>query len=86
MALAKNAPNVENATMLMDFLVSEPAQFIYGLDNHEYPVREGVAASKIVAAWGSLKADFVPLSALAKFEKKAAELVAKVGFDQGPGA
>lgn len=85
MALMKGAPNVNDAVLLMDFMTSEPAQFIYAHDNHEYPVRQGVKLSPQVAGWGEPKLDDVPLSALAALQEKAARIVAKVGFDKGPG-
>ncbi len=85
MALARHARNPDNAALLMDFLDSEPAEFIYAQDNHEYPVRKDVPPSPVVAGWGPLKPDFVSLATLAQAGKKAAALVDKVGFDLGPG-
>lgn len=85
MALTRHARNPDNATLLMDFLVSEPAQFIYAMDNHEYPVHADVAPSAMVAGWGRLKPDSVSLATLAQVAKKAAALIDKVGFDLGPG-
>lgn len=58
----------------------------YALDNNEYPVRPGVAPSDVVKAWGELKADDVPLTAIAENAAKARVLIDKVGFDQGPGS
>lgn len=85
MAMAKHAPNPDNARLLMDFLVSEPAQVIYALDNHEYPVRDDAAPSPAVASWGKLKPDFIPLAIVASHSKKAGALIDKVGVDVGPG-
>ncbi|GBF28205.1 iron uptake protein A1 [bacterium MnTg02] len=81
MALAKHAPNAANGILLMDFLTSEPAQFIYALENHEYPIRDDVAPSKLVSSWGKLKSDFVPLERLAKLSDKARYLVDQIDFD-----
>ena len=81
MALAKHAPNAANGVLLMDFLTSEPAQFIYALENHEYPIRDDVAPSKLVSSWGKLKSDFVPLERLAKLSDKARYLVDQIDFD-----
>jgi iron(III) transport system substrate-binding protein len=83
-ALAKNAPNKANAVALMEFLVSEQAQQIYAKANNEYPVSPKVAPSPIVQGWGPLKADTLPLDNIAKYRKRASELVDKVGFNAGP--
>ncbi len=84
MALAKHAPNKANALKLMEFLASEEAQKIYALANNEYPVNPKVPPSDIVQSWGPLKADPLPLENIAKYRKKASELVDKVNFDAGP--
>lgn len=83
-ALAANAPHAANAQALMEFLVSPEAQQLYALANGEYPVVEGVKGSDIVASWGPLKADTLPLSKIAEFRKKASEMVDRVRFDAGP--
>ena len=84
MALAKNAPNKENALKLMEFLASGDAQKIYGEQVFEYPVMPGAEPSDVVKAWGPIKADTLPLSDIAANRKKASELVDKVGFNEGP--
>ena len=85
-ALAKGAKNVAGALTLMDFMTSEPAQFIYGLDNHEYPIRTDVEPPGLVASWGKPKIDQISLSEIAKHYKPALDLIDKVGLDQGPGS
>jgi iron(III) transport system substrate-binding protein len=84
MALAKHAKNKANALKLMEFLASDEAQKIYATANNEYPVNPKVAPSEIVLSWGQLKPDPLPLENIAKYRKKASELVDKVGFDSGP--
>ena len=44
-----------------------------------------VAPSEVVKSWGTLKPDPLPLENIAKFRKKASELMDKVAFDAGPG-
>jgi iron(III) transport system substrate-binding protein len=83
-ALAKHAPNKDNAIRLMEFLASAEAQRIYATTNNEYPVNPAVAPSRVVKSWGTLKPDALPLEAISKFRKKASELVDRVGFDAGP--
>ncbi len=84
MALAKHAPNKANAIKLMEFLASDEAQKIYATANNEYPVNPKVEPSDIVKSWGALKPDPLPLENIAKYRKKASELVDKVNFDAGP--
>jgi len=83
-ALTKHAPNKANAVALMEFLASVEAQKIYASANNEYPVNPTVLPSEIVQSWGKLKPDPLPLENIAKYRKKASELVDKVNFDAGP--
>lgn len=83
MAMIKDAPGINNAALLMDFMTSEPAQFVYAKDNFEYPVRAGVKATGMGESWGNPKLDEIPLSELAERQPQAVELITKVGFDGG---
>lgn len=80
-AMAKYAPNADNAKALMEFLVSEEAQQIYAETNMEYPVREGTPLSKLVASWGAYKADTLSLETIAKNRKAAIMLIDEAQFD-----
>lgn len=82
MALTKHAPNKDNAMKLMEFLSTEEAQQIYARDNHEYPVKDGVARSDVVSSWGNFKADTVGLAAVASYRAAASKLVDIVDFDR----
>ncbi len=84
MALAKHAPNKEEAVKLMEFLASDEAQQIYAAEVFEYPVMDGVEASDIVKSFGDLNADSLPLAEIAKHRKAASEMVDRVGLDDGP--
>jgi iron(III) transport system substrate-binding protein len=84
MALAKNAPNKDNALKLMEFLSAGTAQQIYAEQVYEYPVLPGAEPSDIVKSFGTLKPDALPLVDIAANRKKASELVDKVGFNDGP--
>ncbi|MGO4837446.1 extracellular solute-binding protein, partial [Rhizobiaceae sp. 2RAB30] len=83
-ALAKNAPNRDNAVKLVQFLSSHKAQQIYAEQVFEYPVEPGLEPSDIVKAFGPLKADTLPLADIAKNRKAASEMVDRVGLDDGP--
>ncbi len=83
-ALMKNAPDKDSGQALIAFLASAEAQATYAGANHEYPVKEGVAASDLVQSWGTFKPDPIALEEIAKLRRQASELVDKVGFDNGP--
>lgn len=81
-AVAKYAPNKDNAVALLEYLVSKKAQKMYAQANYEYPVRAGVELDPVVASFGPLKVDPLPLVEIAKHREQASKLVDKVGFDQ----
>lgn len=80
-ALAQHAPNKHSAVRLLEYLVSDEAQSLYAKANYEYPVKAGVELDPVVASFGELKVDSLPLTEIAKHRKQASELVDKVGFD-----
>ena len=84
MALAKHAPNRDNAVKLMEYLASPEAQKIYAERVFEYPVQPGIEPSDIVKSFGTIKPDSLPIAEVAKNRKLASELVDKVGFNDGP--
>ncbi|MDQ6435160.1 Fe(3+) ABC transporter substrate-binding protein [Mesorhizobium sp. LHD-90] len=83
-ALAKNAPNRDNAVKLIQFLSSHKAQQVYAEQTFEYPVEPGLEPSEIVKSFGPLNADTLPLAEIAKNRKAASEMVDRVGLDDGP--
>jgi iron(III) transport system substrate-binding protein len=80
-AVARHAPNKEEAVALLEYLVSDEAQKIYAEANFEYPVNANAAVAPLVGEFGDLKIDEVNLTEVAAHRKKASELVEKVGFD-----
>jgi iron(III) transport system substrate-binding protein len=83
-ALAKHAPNKENAVKLIEFLSGHEAQQVYAEKNFEYPVEPGLEPAPIVKEFGELKADTLSLADIAKNRKTASEMVDRVGLDDGP--
>jgi iron(III) transport system substrate-binding protein len=79
--LAKNAPNKANAMKLIEWLAGDTAQHMYADTNYEYPVKAGIKINDIIAGYGKLNPDPMPLSKIAQNKKAAANLVDKVGFD-----
>lgn len=84
MAMAKNAPNHDDALKLMQFLGSAKAQAIYAEQNYEYPVLPGAEVSETVKSFGEIKPDSLPLADIAEHRKAASEMVDRVGLDDGP--
>ena len=80
-AMAKHAPNPENARRLIRFLVSDAAQQIYAEDNFEYPVNPDVPASARVRAWGSFESDPIAMADIARRRAEALRIVDRVRFD-----
>jgi iron(III) transport system substrate-binding protein len=79
--LAKHAPHKANAMKLIEWLAGEKAQHMYADINFEYPVRSGIPINPIIASYGTLKPDPLPLSKVAAHKKAASTLVDKVGFN-----
>lgn len=84
-ALTKASKNRDAAVKLMEFLASEDGQKIYAEINNEYPISPKVSMSALVKSWGEFKPDPLPLVNIAKYRKRASEIVDTVAFDAGPG-
>ena len=80
-AVARHAPNRDNAVKLLEFLVSDAAQKIYAEANFEHPVTGTAEVHPIIAAIGELQIDSIALSEVLPYRAKASELVDKVQFD-----
>ncbi|KLN64174.1 MULTISPECIES: Fe(3+) ABC transporter substrate-binding protein [Vibrio] len=81
MAMAKHSPNKENAVKLMEFLAGDKAQSMYAEVNFEYPVKDGVKRSELVASWGDFKPDTISLDDVASHHEAAIKLLDEVKFD-----
>jgi len=80
-AMTKAAPNKENALTFMEWLSGDVAQKIYAETNYEFPVNPNVAASDLVASWGTFTPDAKPLTDVAKLRPTALKLIEEVNFD-----
>lgn len=80
-AMTQSAPNRDAALKLMEFLASDEAQRIYAEANHEFPIKEGVARSDLVASWGEFTPDSLALTDVAKLRPDALKLIEEVNFD-----
>ncbi len=79
--MTKYAKNKAAALKLMEYLSADKAQQMYAELNMEYPVKAGVAPSKLVASWGEFKADALPIAKIATYRKQAITLLDDVKFD-----
>ncbi|WP_136685096.1 extracellular solute-binding protein [Falsirhodobacter xinxiangensis] len=80
-AVAKHAPNRDEAVALLEYLVSPEAQKIYAEANFEHPVNATAAVSPLIVQFGDLVPDTISLTEVARNRKAASELAEKVGFD-----
>jgi iron(III) transport system substrate-binding protein len=80
-AMTKSAPNKENALKFMEWLSSDAAQKIYAETNHEFPVKDGVARSELVASWGEFTPDTTPLADIAAARAAALKIMETVNYD-----
>lgn len=80
-AMTKSAPHKEDALKFMEWLSSDEAQKIYAETNNEFPVKDGVPRSALVASWGDFTADSKSLSEIANLRPAAVKLVEEVDFD-----
>lgn len=79
-AVAKHAPNEENAVKFIEYLSSEEAQKVFAEANYEYPANPKVPASKLLQSWGDFKEDQLALSLLGENNKKAVLIFDEVGW------
>jgi len=61
----------ELAVQLITFLTRDSSQQWYAETNNEYPVRDDVPVSELLATWGTFKADPVDVSELGKLNAQA---------------
>lgn len=79
-AVAKGAPNRDNALKFIEFLVSREAQEEFAKANYEYPVRKDVEISETLKKFGEFKADSINLSALGAYNNEAVKIMDKAGW------
>ena len=74
------ATNIENATLLLEFLTNHASQEWYAHVNNEYPVVKGVSAPEMLAPFGAFRADTISLSQLGENNREAVELMDIAGW------
>ena len=79
-AVTAAAKHPQIAVQLLEFLLSPESQAWYAQTNGEYPVREGVEISPVLAAWGEFKADDLNLETLGELNDEALRLMDRAGW------
>lgn len=79
--VTRHAPNKDNAVKFLEFLARPEAQKSFAETNFEYPVRQGIPVSPVIAAWGlDFKRDPLNVSVLAKTNAEAVKLMDRAGW------
>ena len=78
--ITKHAKHVDEATQLIEFLLSEASQKWYAEANYEYPVREGVEWSETLKQWGDFKQDDISMDILGENNAEAVRLMNSAGW------
>ena len=79
--VTQHAPNAEAAQKLLEWMTGEEAQGLFASLNQEFPANPKIAASEEVAAWGSFKADSIPLEVAGKRQAEATMLMDRAGWN-----
>lgn len=79
--LTQHAPHPEAATRLVEWMTGEEAQKLFADLNQEFPANPKVKPSDEVAAWGSFKADSIPVEVAGKRQAEAIRLMDRAGWN-----
>lgn len=78
--LTKHSKNSDNAVKLIEFLTSEEAQSIMSKENYEFPVNPKAQKQELLQSWGEFKVQQIDFAKLGEHNKKAIEIMNKVGW------
>lgn len=78
--VTNSSKNKENVIKLIEFLTSADAQKSFASVNYEYPVNKDVEPSDLLKSWGEFKTQNINLTVLGENNKKAVEMMNKVGW------
>lgn len=78
--LTKHSKNKENAVKLIEYLTAEEAQATMSKENFEFPVNEKAEKPELLKTWGDFKAQEIDFAKLGVHNKKAIEIMNKVGW------
>ncbi len=78
--VTKSAKNKAAAIKLLEFMVTDESQQWYAEANSEFPIRNDIPKSKLLAGWGDFKADALPISVLGELNAPAMMAMDKAGW------
>lgn len=76
-----HAPHAAEAKKLLEWMTTAEAQNLFADVNQEYPANPGIKPSAEVAAWGSFKADSIPMEVAGKRQAEATMLMDRAGWN-----
>lgn len=79
--LTQHAPHPEAAKQLVEWMTTPEAQSLFADINQEFPANPAVKPSAEVAAWGSFKADSIPVEVAGKRQAEAIKMMDRVGWN-----
>ena len=79
--LTRHAPHPEAAKALVEWMTTPEAQSLFAGINQEFPANPSVKPSAEVAAWGSFKADSLPVEVAGKRQAEAIRMMDRVGWN-----
>lgn len=79
-AVTKAAKNPLSAQRLIAFLATKDSQRWYAEKNNEFPVRENIAVSEVLASWGPFIADTLNVSELGRNNASAIMAMDRAGW------
>jgi iron(III) transport system substrate-binding protein len=72
--LTKHAKHPNNATKLIEYITSVPAQEFLSAGNYEFPVNPEATKPELLQSWGDFKMQTLDFETLGKHNKKAIEI------------
>ncbi|MGV8841905.1 MAG: extracellular solute-binding protein [Pseudomonas sp.] len=78
--ITQHAPHAEAAQKLLEWMTGAEAQGLFAGLNQEFPANPAIAPSAEVAAWGSFKADSIPVEVAGKRQAEAIMLMDRAGW------
>ena len=78
--LTKHSQNEENATKLIEYMTSAPAQEFLSANNYEFPVNPDAVKPELLESWGDFKMQELNFDTLGEHNKKAIEIFNKTGW------
>ena len=78
--LTKHSQNKENATKLIEYMTSAPAQEFLSAHNYEFPVNPDAAKPELLESWGDFKMQELNFDTLGEHNKKAIEIFNQTGW------